>query len=109
MSNRRTRGLGEEGKISDSTVDTQNLRSHRTFKEAGRQREGPEWIHSRESASHTVKLVKSTRLPREDGRSEKRVLDTTSKTTDIQGPVRKTSPRRNGRKGRQSSRRLGHP
>ena len=44
------------------------------------------------------------RLFRAKRQSEKRVLDTTFTTTNIQGPVRKTKLWRNGQKGRQSRR-----
>lgn len=61
------------------------------FKEGGRRQEGPEPIHNWKSASHTVKLVKSMRLSREKRQSEKRALDTTFKTTNIQRPMQKTA------------------
>lgn len=87
------------GEINDSIIHTQTLRGQRMFKESGRQAGGPRARTQLGVSISTVKLVKSTRLSREKRQSEKRILDTTFKTTNIQGPAQITNLWRNGQKG----------
>lgn len=94
MSDRRTRGSGERTRNHHAHVESEGP-TGRPRKVASSSQEGPALRYTAGDQPRIVLnylILKSTRLFRENGQSEKRVLGSTFKTENIQGPGEKEQP-----------------